>query len=187
MRKFKSLGVLIFAMIILLPASATKIDSHQRSIVELASAGFYVYILPSRYESDAHWQRVIAMWSFDYQCSSFFKEDTWNPITISYLNRMADEIEISISPQDALWDLGRQVKKIALKADWVPSHEGEYYSPDGRGTYLRAKDRFGMDVVLTSWLPPEKLADFAENLEYAGPDPSTVQNPWDAYCKQIGY
>lgn len=187
MKKFRALGVLILIAIVLLPSSDTTIDSHERSIAELARAGFYAYILPSTYQPEAHWQRVIEMWSFDYQCSNFFKEDTWNPIWIRYIKRDASEIELRISNQDALWDLGRPAKKVALDAAWTPSREAEYYSPDGGGTYLHIKDRFGMDVVISSWLPPETLVDFAEHLEYAGPDPATVQNPWDAYCKQNGY
>jgi hypothetical protein len=174
--------VLWFSTIFLLVACDSVLSNHERSIEELSQAGYYVYILSDDYQNRFGWDRVVSMWSFDKQCSGFFSEDTWNPISAIYRNDPGDFFEVRISPQDAIWDVSKPANTISLDVQWIPSGEGTYYITDSGQVSLMIEDNFGMDVVVSSNLQLNYIIDLINQLAYIGPNPATVNNPWQAVC-----
>lgn len=154
----------------------------ERSIDELSQAGFYVYVFPDAYEIQSDWRRVVKLSSFNKQCSGFFSEDTWNPIYVTYSNGSDSAFEIRISPQDAIWDMSKTTKIISLDVDWIPTNQGEYYLTETNQINIKAKDIFGMDIIFTSNLSADTLAELIKRLEYKGPSLTTVNDPWQAAC-----
>jgi hypothetical protein len=175
--------LLLIALGLLLTSRCSNLSSDPvRSIDELSQAGFYAYILPSSYENELGWTRIIKLSSFDKQCSNFFSEDTWNPIYISYTANNQRILEIRISPQDAIWDLSKPTHPIDINATWIPIRQGEFYFTDQGQTFIKVKDNFGLDVIFSSTLSPQATVEIINWLEYAGPEENEVTNPWQTAC-----
>jgi hypothetical protein len=166
-----------------LAACGSSTTSSGRSVDELKNAGYYVYAFPDQYESQHTWSKVIKFGSFDDQCKDFFANDNWNPIYVNYTDGSQNTFEVRISPQDRIWDSSKTTNEVTLNAAWIPEHKGVYYLTQNGGTVIKAKDSFGMDVIVTSFLSPTALADLISSLEYDGPNRSTISNPWQAACK----
>jgi hypothetical protein len=172
-------SALIFLMF---TACANQGNNTERTVEGIKNAGFYIYSFSSQYESQNTWKKVIKLTSFTDQCHGFFSNDTWNPIYINYIDASSNSFEIRISPQDEIWDSSKTTTEIPLNTNWIPDHKGEYYSMQNGGTAIKAKDSFGMDIIITSFLKSSVLADFIAHLEYYGADPATVSNPWKSAC-----
>lgn len=153
-----------------------------RSLPAIINAGFYIYQFEEGYESANGWEKTIQIWSFDKHCGNLFSEDDWNPIQITYTNHAQTHFQIRISPQDAIFDVSQSMNSIALDADWIPNHTGDYYIGSGGETQLRIKDRFGMDVIISTFLSPKELPNLIDKLHYFGPDLESSDDPWKAHC-----
>jgi hypothetical protein len=156
---------------------------HDISIRQLTEAGYYAYVFPGSYESQLGLRRNVWMLSFDAHCTQG-NGQTWNPVHVGYRDAKGNGLlNITVSPQDALWNPEWATQSIALDASWIPSREGIYYSPSQNETIIKAKDMFGMDVSIGANLQVSELGRLIDRLIYVGPDPSSVSDPWENACK----
>lgn len=161
-------------------------DFDNLSIEALEREGFYVYVLPTNIVNEMSLTRNIRMTSFDAHCSQdFADENTWNPITINYTDNSGKHIlYVSISPQDALFDLTRETSTVSIEADWILNREGEYYTAnDENGIVMKVKDSNGLDVVITSTFPLDQLVRLIESLEIVGQVHENELNAWEFACE----
>lgn len=182
--KINALLLICLIVLSILSGCASLLNNDERSVNELANAGFYVYAFPDKYENQNHWKKIIKLSSFDSQCADFFSNDNWNPIYIDYTDDQKDAFEIRISPQDAIWDKNVTASTIPLEATWIPTQKGEYYSSGNGGTIIKIKDKYAMDVIISSYLSPQMLADIITHLEYHGANPVLGTNPWKDNCRK---
>ncbi|MBZ0285586.1 MAG: hypothetical protein K8L97_32950 [Anaerolineae bacterium] len=154
----------------------------ERSLDEISQANFYAYVFADAYEVTHQWTKSVKLWSFNKHCSDFFSEDTWNPLYIIYNNTSGDNLEIRISPQDALWNLNKITTTVDINTAWIPSHSGEYYKNDNGLVQIKIKDFWNMDVIISSRLSLDSLVGLIENLTYFGPPVTNVSNPWANSC-----
>jgi hypothetical protein len=164
--------------------TAQSINFENLSTDDLRSAGFYGYVLPDSSTRELGWERTISMESFDAHCEQQDTIERSNPVSVTYsddTNRSPFSILITRTYQ--AWDSSRATQTVPLNVDWIPSQQGTYYLPESGGVVLRFEDVWGMEVVILSWLDVDSVAELIGQLQYVGPDPTTVVNPWENACK----
>ncbi len=163
-------------------SNQSEIDYNSLSPQQLEEAGYYSYIFPSGYEQQFEWERTIHMMSFDEHCAKRWQDGVrWNPVVVEYMRGDID-FTIFISPNDTFFDSLQNTSAIPLIADWIPTQTGRYTVLSNGITWIKIKDTVGMDVVISSDLEPDRMAEIITHLEYNGPDSDTIGNPWVNAC-----
>jgi hypothetical protein len=160
----------------------TRIDTQNLAIQELSEKGFYAYILPEKTQEQLGLDRKISIYSFDWHCGRS-RENNWNPLKITYTNASDRAIfSVTISPHDVLFDESKESYTVTLDLPWIPTHKVVYYNLQN-GVEMKAKDLFGLDVVISSGLNIDDIVSLSRQLEYVGADSDRITNPWDVVCK----
>ncbi len=173
-------GLAISCLILITLATACSSDHPLHpTLKELTQRGFYVYILPEDETRKRGWSQTISIWSWDRHCKSVDIGETFNPITINYRGQSTQpELTITIGPWDMAWD--HRKPTIEVKLDTLLAQNGlaVYYKSDNY-LQLRFQDRFGIPVQISSRLPITEVVWLINRLEYVGPPPEEVTNPWE--------
>jgi hypothetical protein len=146
---------------------------------ELTQRGFYIYVLPESELEQRGWLQTVSIWSWDRHCKGFEVSETFNPISVAYRGQATQpELAITIGPWSMAWDHRKPTTEVKLDTLWALDSTAVYYTSDD---YIRLKfqDQFGIPVQVSSSLPITELVQLINQLEYIGPPPETVTNPWD--------
>jgi hypothetical protein len=167
-------------VLVLLSGCPSKSPLHPK-YDELISRGFYVYVLPKHEMEERGWSREISIWSWSRHCQGGEISETFNPIQIDYTGSDSG-LNLMIGPWDMYWDNRRSTTDINLRTPWALNENAEYYiiTEDGKDyVHLRFNDRFKIPVQIVSNLSVGEVVQLINQLEYIGPPPDTVTNPWD--------
>lgn len=174
----------VLCVVLVVAAGCSEAHPLHPTYEELTQRGFYVYIL-SESEIEKHeWSQTVSIWSWDRHCKGGISGGS-NPIHISYDGQQEQPgLLLVIGPWNTLWDYRKLTTKAELDTPWAMDSVGEYYTIDGYSR-LKFEDRFGITVQVGSCLPITEVVRLVNQLEYIGPPPETVTNPWD-YSKCSG-
>lgn len=149
------------------------------SYEELTRRGFYVYVLPEEEVNDRKWTQTVTIWSWDKHCSGGEIGEVFNPIRVSYGESQGQSgLTILIGPWSMYWDNREPTTEVELNTLWGTDDTAAYYIVDGY-VHLRFEDRFGFPVQVLSNIPITEVVQLVNQLEYIGPPPESVSNPWD--------
>jgi hypothetical protein len=148
---------------------------------ELAERGFYAYVLPQTVSSQWGWSEAMRIWSWDRHCRGTEPTETANPVYVVYEGGPNPGLQIMIGPWNLAWNESRTTTTVKLDSVWAPSGVAEYYEIDGY-VRLRFTDVFGFPVQIGSKLEISDLVYLANRLEYVGPPPENISDPWE--CKR---
>ena len=84
-----------------------------------------------------------------------------------------------IGPWNMYWDSTRDAVTVALNTEWSKDGKARYYYLSEGVVHMRFEDRFGIPVQIISDLPVEEVISLVNRLEYVGPPPEEVTDPWD--------
>ena len=174
-------SIVFWAVVLAMIVGCSKVSDHPLypSYDELTQKGFYVYVLPEGEASQRGWSQTVWIYSWDQHCKRLGPETSPNPISVSYLGpEERKEMSIIISPRSIAWDHEQPSSEVRLQFPWAEDSVAEYYTTDGL-IDLSFKDRFGISVEVSSRLPITEVVGLINRLEYYGPPPETVSNPWD--------
>lgn len=147
---------------------------------ELTRRGFYIYVLPESEVEQRGWLQTVSIWSWDRHCKGIELSETFNPISVTYREQEGTrpEFVITIGPWDMAWDYRKPTTEVNLDTPWALDGTAVYYT---NANYIRFKfqDRFGIPVQISSRLSINEIVELINQLEYIGPPPETVTNPWD--------
>ncbi len=173
--------ILIILCIIILVLATACSSNHPLypTYEELTRRGFYVYILPQDEVKRRGWSQTISIWSWDKHCKGIEVSETFNPITINYRGPSTQpEFTVTIGPWDMAWDSHKPTIEVRLDTPWTQSSTAIYYK-SGNYLRLRFQDRFGVPVQISSRLSMNEVVWLISRLQYIGPPPEEVTNPWD--------
>jgi len=172
-----------FAAIVLLCAGGSgcgEVHPLHPSYDELTKKGFYVYVLPATVVQERGWLEDASLWSYTFHCQPSNNGND-NPVRITYQSENGNiDFEIIIGNWTGIWEWSKPRSEVQLSASWLPSFQGEYYqssSSDSVGVMFT--DPFGIQVQVWSDYAIDETAQLISQLQYIGPDPVTVTNPWD--------
>lgn len=177
---WKGISAAFFIALTIL-ASCSSPDAHPLfpSYEELKQNGFYIYVLPESAMGQHHWSQSVSIWSWDHHCKSAGPSLIQNPISVVYSGQAEQpELSLRIGLGSAAWDHSRPATEIPLKTEWVMDGVARYYVSDGF-VRLRFIDRFGIPVQVGSQLSIAEVVSLVDQIDYIGPPPETVENPWD--------
>jgi len=81
------------------------------------------------------------------------------------------------------WDHRKPTKEIKIDTLWAMDSVAVYYTTEDY-TRLKFKDRFEIPVQVGSRLPIAEIVQLINQLEYIGPPPESVIDPWNvSKCK----
>lgn len=157
---------------------------------EVVQQGFYIYVLPENAMAQHGWSEDITIWSFDRHCQGLTATETANPLRISYSDPTADppredlprqsSFSIQLGPWPPPWLYGEQIwTEIDLQLDYADTETAEYRQRNPQGVYVIFRDVFGFWIYIDSQLPLTETLFLVNQLEYVGPPPDDVTNPWD--------
>jgi hypothetical protein len=152
------------------------------SYEELTQRGFYVYVLPKNEVERRQWSQTVSIWSWNKHCRGIETSETSNPIRIRYDGSQSG-LTLLLGPWSLYWDHRESTSEVELETPWTIDGRAVYYEineDDEDYIHLRFKDRFGIPVQVLSNLPIAEVVQLINQLEYVGPSPRTVTNPWDA-------
>jgi len=182
-------GFVALTVVILLVGCSQPSPLHP-SYNDLKLEGFYIYALPENEVSRQGWEQEIMISSFDRHCKGLTATEQHNPLYVYYLDPLDKDLprqpifSIEIGPWSPPWGTaGPWASEIELQSKWVDGKVGQYLegTPSTNGTFVGMKftDTFGFPVYVGSWLSLTKTVALINQLEYVGPPPDTVVNPWD--------
>ena len=149
------------------------------SYEELAQRGFYIYILPNSETKQLGWLQEVSIWSWGRHCKGIETGETFNPISVSYYDETGQLVFfISIGPWDMAWNHRENLTDAKLDSLWAMDGVATYYK-SGDFIRLTFRDRFGIPVQISSRLPITEVIQWINQIEYIGPPPERVTNPWD--------
>lgn len=173
-------------MLMILYGCAEKHPLHP-SYEELKQRGFYVYVLPERELDKYEWTQTISIWSWDRHCKGIEWTENFNPIRIEYVNT-EKYLFIIIGPWNMYWDSSQKMLQMEIDTRWAKDRFATYYMLDDGIIHMRFEDSFGINVQIISNLPVDEIKSLVSQLEYIGPPPELVTNPWDfAKCQDNRY
>ena len=144
---------------------------------ELTERGFYAYVLAQGESSARGWSETLRIWSWDRHCKGVEPTETSNPVYVIYDGGLEPGLQIMVGPWNVAWNESRITTMIKLDTTWAESKNAEYYETEGY-IKLRFEDVFGFPVQIGSGLPISDVVDLVNHLEYIGPPPYDVSNPW---------
>lgn len=155
------------------------------SYEELTQRGFYIFVLPESEVERRGWLQRVTIWSWDRHCKGIEISETFNPISITYRRQATPpEFTITMGPWSMAWDHRKPTTEVKLDTSWALDGTAVYYTNDNYIS-LMFQDRFGIPVQVGSRLSITEVVQLINQLEYIGPPPETVTNPWD-YSKCPG-
>jgi hypothetical protein len=186
---FSSLGparrVVACCFIVLVSVNSC-FDSHplHPSYEELSQRGFYVYILPKDEAEHRGWLQEVEIWSWDRHCRGVEVAETYNPIEVFYHTETREaKFAITIGPWSMAWDHRKPTQEVKLNTPWISGNTAVFYRSADREDddyiHLRFEDRFGIPVQVVSSLSITEVVRLINGIEYVGPSPEAVANPWD--------
>lgn len=145
---------------------------------ELSREGFYAYVVPDNLSQQRGWSQSISIWDYTFHCRG---DNNENPISVKYRDESGSIVlEVLIGNWTGAWEWSKIRESVRLSTTWSKSSEGEYYITSSQGTpVLMFTDQFGFQVQIWSKYSVVETIDIINQLEYVGPDPATVINPWD--------
>ena len=148
------------------------------SYEELDQRGFYVYVLPKSEMERRGWLQTVSIWSWDRHCKGGASGGP-NPIYINY-DALQEQpgLTLIIGPWNTAWDHRKSTTNVTIDTPWAMNGVAVYYTAEDY-TRLRFEDRFGIPVQVSSRLTITEVVQLVGQLEYMGPLPETVTNPWD--------
>jgi hypothetical protein len=154
------------------------------SYEELLQRGFYVYVLPEDEAERRGWLQEVEIWSWDRHCRGVEVAETYNPIGIFYrTDTRESEFAVTIGPWSMAWDHRKPIQEVEVNTPWISGNTAVFYKgadrEDDDYIHLRFEDRFGIPVQVVSRLPITEVVRLINEIEYVGPPPETVTNPWD--------
>ncbi len=145
----------------------------------LTQRGFYVYVLPKEEIEQRGWSQTVSIWSWDRHCAGIESSETSNPIYVKYDGSQEQPgFTLIIGPWNMTWDHRRATKEVKVETPWAMDGVALYYTIEDY-TRLKIEDRFGIPIQVGSRLPITEVVRLINQLEYIGPPPETVTNPWD--------
>ena len=173
------MAVCVIILVIVIGCSDSETHPLYPSYAELTQRGFYVYVLPESEVKQRGWSQTVWIYSWDQHCKNMEPSASPNPISVSYLGPAENEgVGILISPWSIAWDHGEPSTEMKLETPWAGYGVAEYYT-SGNYNSLQFEDRFGISVEVSSRLPVTEVILLINQMEYIGPPPETVTNPWD--------
>ena len=118
-RKIPKCGVrdLIFALVTIVLISGITIYLRNRinfddlSFDQLATGGYYAYVLPDTLTEQSGSTRTIRMNSFTWQCE--WHNELWNPVRVWYKDKSGKlALEINIEEQDAIFEDSKATETV---------------------------------------------------------------------------
>lgn len=167
--------------------------SSRISYDRLQDEGFYVYVLPEDEVAQRGWEQEIGIWSFDKHCKGLTIDETYNPLIVRYTDPIAERpneglpkqslFEVQLGPWVPPWASGGEWVDAELELEFVDGGISRYKvwpRSDGE-TFLgmRFTDTFEQQVFISSWLSFTETVSLINQLNYVGPPPEQVENPWD--------
>lgn len=155
---------------------------------DLKREGFYVYVLPESVVAQKGWRQEITISSFDRHCRGLTAAEQHNPLYVYYLASLDRNVprrpifSVEVGPWSPPWGTEGPWTEIELRLKWVNGGVGQYLEgtlTNGAFVEIRFIDTFGFPVYIDSRLSLTETVSLIDQLEYVGPSPSTVVNPWD--------
>jgi hypothetical protein len=177
--------VSVLMLLIAASAGCKKTDLQQpRSAAELAKEGFYIFHLPASEIANRRWSETFHIASFDRHCRGIGEIETANPIEVIYRNNESENVfSFTLGPWNMAWDHREPTIQVKIETEWAKDSIAEYYEV-GEGVKSRFIDKFGIDVQVYSSFPISETVALVNRIEYLGPPPETVTDPWDvSKCK----
>lgn len=186
-------GFAVGMTVVLILAGCSKSGSLHPSYSELVREGFYVYVLPKDEVAQRGWEQEVTIWSFDRHCKALTAAEQYNPLQVSYTDPYVDppredlpnqsSFAIQIGPWVPPWASSSgpwaEVELQLEHMDGKTAQYKEWSRPAGVFLGITFVDVFGQPVCVSSWLPLEETVSLINQLEYVGPPPDTVADPWD--------
>jgi len=157
-----------------------RVNFDDLSFDQLATGGYYAYVLPDTFTEQSGWTRTIHMNSFTWQCE--WHNDLWNPVEVLYKDKSGKlAFEINIEELDAIFEDSKATETVSVNADWIPTRTGTAY-PLSNATYLKVYDTLGMEVVFSSNMKLDDTLKIIPAMQYMGPHPTSISDPWKKAC-----
>lgn len=151
------------------------------SYEELRQRGFYAYVLPEAEVEKRGWSQTVSIWSWDRHCTGVEPSENSNPIRVRYDGPQSG-LTLLLGPWDLYWDHRKPTSEVSLDTSWAMGGIAVYYvisEDDVDYIHLKFMDRFGIPVQVVSNLFIVEVVQLLNQVEYIGPPPETVANPWD--------
>jgi len=179
------LKLMILYFVLTLAVGCSQSHPLHPSYEELTQRGFYVYVLPEEAVKQRGWSQTVTIWSWDRHCSGVASSETFNPIRVNYGGPQdLSGLTMLIGPWSMYWDHRKPTTEAQLDTSWAEHSIAVYYVVDDDYIHLKFKDRFGIPVQIGSRLPITEVTQLINQLEYIGPPPESVIDPWDvSKCK----
>jgi len=170
----------IIIIVIMSLIGCTQTDfSTNRSEAELIENGFYILKLPNAEVAQRGWSETIHISSFDRHCHGVGVAETANPIMVIYRdNQSRNVFSITLGPWNMAWDRQEPTTQIEIASEWASEEMAEYYEYE-RTIKAKFSDTFEIPVqVFYSQPSISETIKLINQLEYSGPPPETITNPW---------
>jgi hypothetical protein len=171
----KFAGMCLLTLIVLCGCSQTQ-PLHP-SYESLAEQGFYVYALPKAKLQQREWKETVSIWGYDFHCQY---NDAPNNLHTTYKDK-ADQIklELIIGHWSEVWDWNKETIRVPVNTNLVPDGNATFYYRSDASVALRFEDQFGIQVQVWSDFAITETIELVNQLEYIGPSPDTIIDPWD--------
>lgn len=183
MKTYLILFGLLFALV---SCKSSKDTDLYPTIEEIIDAGFYVYVLPASFSESGNITTDYRIFSWNLHCDRAEPSREYSRMRIIYGIRGVDEhrFQINITPKDTITNHSVEAKSVTLRSPYIPTKLGEYYIAENGIIFVRFKDMFGMDTYVSSSFDIGETIAMINQLEYRGPDISSVGNPWEDICNK---
>ena len=159
-------------------------EQHITSLTQLIKYGYYTFVLPSYIEERLGWHKEIYMWSKNAHCKGISSSQMWNPVILHYFdNEEIKKLSIVISPFDEIWNHWQLHTEIPLSSKWINGDIVQYEMLEDGAIRFFFEDIFAMNVTIWSTLSLEESINIIAELEYLGPEPDSINNPWESACE----
>jgi hypothetical protein len=147
------------------------------SYESLAEHGFYVYVLPKAELQQREWQETVRIWRYDFHCRY---DDAQNNLRIMYRDKADQmEFELIIGHWSEVWDWTQETTLVPLNTNLAPDGSADFYPTSDASVALMFEDQFGIQVQVWSEFAITETIELVNQLEYIGPSPDTITDPWD--------
>ena len=171
----KSVGMCVLTLIVLGGCSQTQ-PIHP-SYESLTEHGFYVYVLPKAELQQREWQETVSIWRYDFHCQY---DDAPNNLHIIYIDKASQmELELIVGHWSEVWDWNKETIIVPLNTNLAPDGSAAFYRTSDASVALMFEDQFGIQVQVWSDFAITETIELVNQLEYIGPSPDTITDPWD--------
>ncbi len=171
----KLIGICLVILIVLVACSGKR-PLHP-NYEDLIKNGFYVYVLPETEVQQRKWEEVTNIWGYDFHCRH---NDAPNNLYVEYVDKLDQtKMKLIIGPWSEIWDWSKETDEILLDTELATEGKAVFYNRSNNSVALMFEDQFGIRVQIWSNFTITETIGLVNELDYIGPPPDIVDNPWD--------